>query len=192
MRRAVLVFLAFASPAGLWAHCDRADGPVAAAARAALEQQQPELVLAWVAADQDQELRETYDLAIRARAQGGAGAELAERFLVETAIRLHRQAEGLAFEGVKPAAGPLPGDIALADRALASGNVDAVVAMLQAEIEREVRELFEALEAQQMNRQGALEARRSWVDAYVRYVGFIHGLDTAIKAGPEHGVGHAD
>jgi len=192
MRRAVLLIVALAWPNGLWAHCDRSDGPVATAARAALEKNQPEVVLAWVATAQDQELRQAFGLAARARAQGGPGAEVSERFLVETAIRLHREAEGLPFEGVKPATGALPRDIALADEALVKGNVDGVVALLQADIDKEVRGLFETLRAQQTNREGDLEGRRKWVDAYVRYIGFVHGLNAAIEAGPEHGVGHAD
>lgn len=193
MRKTILLLVAACFlPAGAWAHCDRVDGPVAAAAREALQARQPAKILAWVGAEQDKELRAAYDLALQAREQGGAAADLAERYLVDTAIRLHREAEGLPFDGVKPATSPMPQDITVAEEALAKGQVDGVVALLNEDLSHQVRQLFEAVKSQQAERDRSLEGGRRWVDAYVRYVAFVHGMHAAIEAGPEHGVGHED
>jgi hypothetical protein len=135
-------------------------------------------------------LREAYEFAVELRGQGDRAGELAERYLVETAIRLHRQAEGLSFDGVKPATEPLPRVITAADASLDKGQVDEVVEELGREMEAQVRKLFAAAKGRQAGREESLEAARAWVDAYVRYLGFVDGLHEVIEAGPEHGVGH--
>lgn len=191
-RTAMLLVLGCLLPSGLWAHCDRVDGPVAAAAREALRTGQPVHVLAWVGTAQDRELQAAYELAVKAREQGGPAADVAERYLVETAIRLHREAEGLSFAGVQPATTPLPRVVVIAEQALEKGQVEDVLALLDAELEGQVRRLFAAASSKPVDRGANLEAARHWVDAYVRYMGFVDGLYEAIEAGPEHGVGHRD
>jgi len=189
---AVLLVVGCLVPSVLRAHCDRVDGPVATAAREALRTEQPVKVLAWVGVEQDRELREAYELSVEARKQGGRAADLAEQYLVETAIRLHREAEGLPFEGVKPATNPVPRVIVVAEQALAKGQVDEILALLNAQLDGQIRQLFAAANAKQADRGRNLEGARQWVDAYVRYMGFVDGLYEAIEAGPEHGVGHRD
>jgi hypothetical protein len=194
MKTAAVLALGFALalPSVLWGHCDRVDGPVAVAAREALQVGQLARAAIWVGADQEKELTEAYELAMEARKQGGPAAAVAERYMVEAAVRLHREAEGLPFDGVKAASTPLPADIVAADRALASGRVDELIELLSGELEREVRELYEAAKREEAGREQSVAAGRQWVDAYVRYVGFVHGLHATIEAGPEHGVGHRD
>ncbi|HSL81699.1 MAG TPA: DUF6448 family protein [Thermoanaerobaculia bacterium] len=174
------------------AHCDRLDGPVAGAARAALESGRFEAVQIWVAEPQEAALREAWEMARQARDEGPAAARLAERYLIETAVRLHRQAEGMSYEGVAPAGLALPQDVAAGDRAIESGDVDPVLTLLSEEMRHKTRHLFEEARAALARRDESVEAGREWVDAYVRYIVFVHGLHESIQAGPAHGVGHAD
>jgi hypothetical protein len=194
MRHAFVLMLGLAltMPSAVRAHCDRTDGPVAIAAREALETGEPSKVLIWVGPEQEAELKAAYELSKDARGEGGTAAILAERYLVEAAIRLHREAEGLPFDGVKAASTPLPRDIVVADEAIAAGSSEAVLGMLRSDLEAEVRDLFEAVKRAEQQRGASIDKGREWVDAYVRYVGFVHGLHATIEAGPEHGVGHRD
>jgi hypothetical protein len=157
-----------------------------------MEDQEPARVLIWVGHEQEKELLEAYELAIEARQQGGPAAEVAEKYLVENAIRLHRQAEGMPFEGVKASTTLPPRDITIADEALVKGQVDELLALLKGELEEKVRGLFHSAWSQQADRHQSIEAGRRWVDAYVRYLVFVHGIHGAIEAGPEHGVAHVD
>ncbi len=109
-----------------------------------------------------------------------------------TAIRLHREAEGMPFEGVKPSTTALPRDITIADEALVKGQVDEVLTLLKGALEEKVRGLFDSAWSKQVDRYQSIEAGRRWVDAYVRYLVFVHGLHGAIEAGPGHGVAHVD
>lgn len=179
-------------PAVADAHCDRLDGPVARAARQALESGRFETVQIWVSEPREAELQDAFERAREARTEGDAAAALAERYVIETAVRLHRAAEGMSYDGVKPAGLEVPADVRLGDQALESGDLEPVLALLSEEMNHQVRELFETAQAARARRDENVEAGRAWVDAYVRYIVFVHGLKQTIDSGPAHGVGHAD
>ena len=81
-------------------HCDSLDGPVATAARHAVEQGEVALVLPYVHATGEAEVRQAFDLAARARDLGPEAREVADRWLFETVVRVHRAGEGAAFTGL--------------------------------------------------------------------------------------------
>lgn len=59
-------------------HCDSLDGPVVTAAREALAAGDVELVLPFVHAGAEDELRDAFDLVVKARAMGGEAAAVAD------------------------------------------------------------------------------------------------------------------
>lgn len=118
---------------------------------------------------------------------GGQAKELADKYFIETVIRLHRQAEGMTFTGVKPAQ-PLPPDVAAAEKALEIGDIKVVTDLLSGEMKSGVQKWFEQAMQAKKHKDEGIEAGREWVDAYVKYVVFVHGLHLQIKAGPQHGV----
>lgn len=185
------VFMLVASAGTTWAHCDTANGPVAGAARKALETNEYDLIAIWVGKDQAKELREKFDQCLAVYQKGGEGKELAEQYFIETAVRLHREAGGMPYTGLKPAK-PLPQDIATAEKALETGNLRALTNLLSSELEQKVENWFrKAIEAKK-HKDENVEKGQEWVDAYVKYIIYIHGLYKTIQSGPEHGVGHVE
>lgn len=171
-----------------WAHCDTESGPVAVAAKKALKSGDFKLVAIWVGDDQADELQTRFEQCLEVYQGGGEAQELAERYFMETAVRLHREAEGMSYTGLKPAM-PLPPDIAAAEKALATSDLKPVTGLLSREMERGTGKLFrKALEAKK-HKDESVQKGREWVDAYVKYVIYVHGLHQKIQAGPEHGVG---
>ena len=170
------------------AHCDRVNGPVAQDAREALRTGNFQPAAIWVGKEQTPELRRAFERSLSAYKQGGAGREVAEKYFMETTVRLHRAAEGFPYEGLKPAQ-PVAGDIAAAEKALETGNLKPVLDMLNSEIRNETSKLFQEARDARKNRNDSIEAGREWADAYVRYVIFVHGLHKKIEKGPAHGVG---
>jgi hypothetical protein len=85
---AVLVLLLTGPSA--WAHCDTLDGPVASAVRKALDTGNVYLILPYAPASAEQELQEAFAQARKVRVLGPDARALADRSLLETAIRLHR------------------------------------------------------------------------------------------------------
>jgi len=171
----------------VYAHCDTMSGPVAVAARKALESGDIKLAQIWVGESQDKELKERFRECLSVRKMGGQAKELADKYFIETVIRLHRRAEGMPFTGVKPAQ-PLPPDVAAAEKALETGNIEIVTDLLNEQIKAGVQKWFDQAMQAKKHKDEGIEAGREWVDAYVKYVVYVHGLVLQINAGPQHGV----
>ena len=74
------------------------------------------------------------------------GAEhktLADRAFIETTVRLHRAGEGAPYTGLKPAGTDFGPAIPAAERALESGNLAQVRALLVEELDRGLHARFE-------------------------------------------------
>jgi hypothetical protein len=73
-----------------FAHCDSVDGPVAGAALEALESGNVNLALPYAPASVEDEIRTAHRKAIEAREEGAAASVVADRWFMETVVRLHR------------------------------------------------------------------------------------------------------
>jgi hypothetical protein len=190
MARRLFVAAAFAllvgSPtAPAHAHCDSMDGPVVLAGRRALATRSAEPVLRWVRAGDEPEIRRALAEALKVRELGPEAESLADRFFLETLVRVHRRGEGEPYTGLKPAGGIRPA-IAAADRALAEGDVDALAEKIAARVEEEVRRRFRAALETRDAADGSVEAGRDHVAAYVEYVHFVEAIH-AVLSGHGHG-----
>jgi hypothetical protein len=167
-------------------HCDSLDGPVVTAARHALEADDVNLLLPYVHADGEDEVREVFTLVRTARQESAVAREVADRLLFETAVRVHRAGEGAPFTGLKPAGLDVGPAIPLAERALADGDGSELVALLTDEVRSEAeRRLGTAMAAADDAAAGVPQARR-WVEAMLDLQVWAHGVHTAA-----HGGGHA-
>lgn len=183
----VLMFIAFTTQQ-TYAHCDRKNGPVAVDAKEALKTGDFSKIAIWVGEEQEDELQAKFKQSLAIYNKGGDARELATDYFMETAVRLHRAAEGMPFTGLKPAS-PNPSDIAKAEKALVTGDIGPLQTLLKEELEKETSKWFEkALEAKK-NKDKSVEAGRQWVDSYVKYIIYTHKLYLKIQAGPPHGVG---
>lgn len=179
-----LVLLPLADPAH--AHCDTMDGPVVASARAAMEKGNVTPVLRWVSKEHEGEIREAFAKVLALRTKAPEAAEIADRWFFETLVRVHREGEGAPYTGLKPAGtDPGPG-VREADRALETGNGDALVKALSEAVAEGVRHrLHRAVEAKK-HAEESVEAGREFVEAYVQYVHYVEGIHVA-AAGSAHG-----
>ncbi len=185
----LLTSFVFVFTTTVFAHCDTESGPTAVDARKALETGNFNIAAIWVGEEQTQELREIFDQSLAVYKMGGKAKELAERYFMTTAVRLHREAEGMPFTGLKPAQ-PLPPVIAKAEKTLDTNNLQPITELLATEMQKEIQKWFQkALDAKKDYDGDNVEAGREWVDAYVKYVIFVNGLYKTIQAGPAHGIG---
>lgn len=190
MRRLVMatVIAGFlASPA--FAHCDSVDGPVAGAAIEALETGNVNLALPYAPASAEDEIKAAHQMALTARADGKAAAEVADRWFMETVVRLHREGEGAAYTGLKPAGidyGPV---IPAAEKALETGDPTQVKTLLSGAVERLLEERFkDAQKVLESTRktppQTAVEVAeaRERVNAEFAFIEYAEGIHAALKA----------
>jgi hypothetical protein len=194
---AVAFILSDVGPLGLavpfvFAHCDTMDGPVIAEAQKALEAGDITPVLKWVREEDEPVIRETFARALSVRTLGTAASELADRYFFETLVRVHREAEGAPYTGLKPkGTGISPAEMA-ADKAIEQGSVDKLAGEIGDKLRNEIVARFHRVREKKKHADDSVQAGREYVEAYVRYVHFVDGVHTMIAGhGAEHGAaGH--
>lgn len=162
-------------------HCDSLDGPVVRAAAAALEAGNADLVLPFVPAAAATELAAAFAAALQARRHADARA-FADRAFYETAVRLHRAGEGAPFTGLQPAGldhGPV---IPVAERALAAGDPEPLVALLTETVAHEVHARFAHVEHLARDRAVSVDAARAYTSAMLGLQVWAHALYSAAHA----------
>ena len=133
--------LVLAVPTSARAHCDALDGPVVKAAQRALEMKNAALVLIWVLPQDEAQIRAAFDETLKVRALGVDAKALADRYFVETVVRVHRAGEGAAYTGLKPAGQDMGPAIRAADTAMEQKSVTPVLTLV-AHMEQALREHF--------------------------------------------------
>jgi hypothetical protein len=164
--------------------CDALDGPLVALARKALETGNANHVLPWVRPENENEARDAFEHALKARRLGGLAAELADRHFFETLVRLHRAWEGAPYCGLRPA-GESPGPVMpAAESALETGLVKSLAGLLTEAVRSGLHRHFEAATARKAFSVNDIEAGRRYVEAYEAYVHYVEGLWRAATAAP--------
>jgi hypothetical protein len=176
------------------AHCDSLDGPVTKSIQKALESGNVNPVLAYAPAAAETEIRAAFEKSRKVRALGHEARALADQAFMETAIRLHRAGEGAAYTGLKPAGidyGPV---IPAAERAIESGDLAKLKAVLMEEIEHALRErLAHVRELQKVSLEPKTAAEvphaRERVSEELGFITFAESLhQAALGKGAEHHV----
>jgi hypothetical protein len=163
------------------------DGPVVSAARAALASADVDQILVWVQPADEDEIRRAFARTLVVRALSPEARELADVYLFETLVRVHRAGEGAPYTGLEPAGRDLGPAIPLADSVLATGTVDPLVELVTQEARTGLIRSFDRAVEARTHRTEGVEAGRAYVDAYV---GFIHYVERAYEAAREPAVGH--
>jgi UDP-2,3-diacylglucosamine pyrophosphatase LpxH len=109
-------------------------------------------------------------------------------YFFETLVRIHREGEGAPYTGLKPGEAIDPA-VALADKALESGNVDKLVNVLTGAMANGIRERFTKAYENQKHADDNIEAGREFVESYVIFTHYVEGLHGLIKGGVHHGEG---
>jgi hypothetical protein len=182
----MLAGLALAPQAAL-AHCDSIDGPVATAAIKALDAGNVRLVLPYAPAEAEAEITAAYEEALVVRAKGPEAKALADRYFMETVVRLHRAGEKAAYTGLKPANLDFGPAIPAAEKALASGELEPLLHLVGHQVEHGIQERFEhVLHAPAVKAPATsadVAAARARVSAELGFVGYVEGLYQATKGG---------
>jgi hypothetical protein len=165
------------------------DGPVVRAVQRALEAEDVEVVLPFVHDDGEPEVRAAFEQVLKARAQGGAAQEVADRFLFETVVRIHRAGEGAPFTGLKPAGLDVGPVIPIAEAAIESGSVEDLASFLAEAVRHEATERFDAMQVAKAAAGQGVAAERAYVEAMLGLQVWSHKLYLAALA-PAHGGEH--
>lgn len=182
------VLMLILSPLAAYAHCDAVDGPVATAAVKALDAKNVNLVLLYVPAEAEADLVSAFEQAVIVRSKDAEAKSLADRYFMETAVRLHRAGEKAAYTGLKPAGTDFGPAIPAAEKALEAGTLDGVVSLIS---EKVVHSLMERLrhvaETQTASKTPATRAEvaaaRARASAELAFIGYVEALYRATEGG---------
>jgi len=164
------------------AHCDTLDGPVATAARQALERADVRLVLHWVQPQDEAEVRRVFDETIAVRMLNAQGKQLADRYFLETVVRLHRAGEGAPYTGLKPAGEGVDPGVVLADKTVESGDITRLIEAFSRHMASDMRKRFDRMAAARKFAPGDVEAGRQFVEAYVDFIHYAESVHKAIAS----------
>ena len=185
------LFLAAALWAGAaFAHCDTAAGPVIPEAQAALTAGDVTPILKWVRPADEEAVKTAFSKAVAVRGQSPEAQELADRYFLETLVRLHRAGEGAPYTGIKD--GPVEPIVAIADQALSSGSAEDMIAKVTAHVAHGIREKYDRALAAQKHKDDSVAAGREYVEAYVVYMHYVEGIHAAAMSAGDHAHAGAD
>jgi hypothetical protein len=163
------------------------DGPVVKAAKKALESGNVNLILPWVPKEAENELRKAFKNTLSVRKQSNEAKDLADYWLFETAVRLHREGEGAPYTGLKPAGldwGPV---VPRAEKAIEEEDAEEAIGFIAHTLEEELQERFNDAMAKKKYKENDVNAARKYVQAMLGFELFSHHIYTAIKGGVKHG-----
>ena len=149
------------------AHCDSMRGPVVKDAQRALADRNVYPTLKWVRVEDEESIREAFDMTLAVRGQSEAGRSIADRYFFETLVRIHRASEGEGFTGIKPT-GSVDPAIAAADRALVDGNIDPLADRIAAAVLDGIKHRFTEAREKLLLAEKSVEQGRQYVKAYVQ------------------------
>lgn len=188
-----MVLAAFAvvllTPVTAYAHCDTMDGPTASDGMKALESGNINYALKWIAPEFEAELTEVFELSRKVRVLNEDAKELADRFFIESLVRIHRAGEGAPFEGVKPHGTAIDPKIAAADQSLEAGNLSPLSGMIEPDIQAELEDKFRRAMNLRNYDVNDLAAAREYIEAYVQFFKLAEGEEHE-EYGHVHGHDH--
>jgi hypothetical protein len=172
-------------PPYVLAHCDAMDGPVVKAGQRALDSGNINLALIWIQPSAEEELRHAWAAAASVRKLGDAAKSLAERYFLETLVRLHRSGEGAPYTGLKPAGTHSGPAITAADRAVEAGDAQPVMQLLDRHLESGIHARFKSVKGRAGFERDDVNAGREFVKAYVEFVHYVEGVHAALTGNPD-------
>ncbi|MEW6671840.1 MAG: DUF6448 family protein [Thermodesulfobacteriota bacterium] len=181
----VFGFFAIVVQGAAFAHCDTLDGPVVAAARAALATGDVTPLLKWVSIGEEENIREAFKHTLAVRKLGEEAKQLADMYFFETLVRIHRAGEGAPYTGLKPGAAIDPA-VALADKSIESGSANKLVYALTQALDIGIKERFGRVMKTRQHADESVAAGREFVEAYVQFTHYAEGIHGLLKKGTAH------
>ncbi len=185
---AAVVFMLF--PKKVSAHCDTMDGPAVKDGLKALETGNINYAYKWIFQEYEEELKEIYDLSLKARKLGSEAKEVADRWFLENFVRIHRAGEGASYDGLKPSGTVLEPVVVAADESIDLGNMSPLKDLVTEEEYHALEEKFEKAMALKEFDINDVKAARKYVEAYVTFFKMAEGEEHDHGHHGHHGHGH--
>lgn len=184
-----LFFVLVLSTSVSFAHCDTMEGPLVLDAKKAISQNNVNIVLKWVQAANETDIKDAFDQMMKVRVLSADAKDLAEKYFFDTLVRIHRAGEGVAFTGVKPVGTPIDEKVKAADKSIEVGNLSPLKGKVSKDDLPELTERFEKVMSLKNFDVNNVKAGREYIEAYVQFFKFAEG-EVEGHAAKGNGCGH--
>lgn len=167
------------------AHCDSFDGPALIDAAKALETNNVELIKKWIRAEDEATVVPLFHKTYSLKDGDAEVYEIVKTYFYETFVRLHREMEGAAFTGLKPA-GTTAHITVMSDKALESGDFNSLLIALNKHVNGQLTEKYEKTAALYRVKDRSVEEGRAYVEAYVDYTHAVEAVHDLLEGGGHH------
>lgn len=167
------------------AHCDSYDGPLIKDALKAIGTGKVAPVLKWIDEKHEQEITTLFNKTVSLKGGDKEIYAIVEKHFLETLVRLHREGEGAPFTGLKPAGSVTP-IIALADKAVASGESATLVSELDNHLNKVLTAKYDLVMEKSLRKDASPAEGREYVKAYVEYTHFLEAIHGIIEGDGGH------
>lgn len=181
MKISIIIFLTLSifalgllTPAG--AHCDTLDGPVVKAAQRSLDTGNVNFTLIWVPEEKETEIKEAFNKTLEVRKLSPEAKDLADMYFFETVVRIHREAEGEVYTGLKPAGTDIGLVVPAADRAIENNSSDELVKLLTDAVKNGTLEEYNKAISRKDFNPDDVKAGREYVEVYVPFVHYVERI----------------
>jgi hypothetical protein len=149
-------------------YSDTLDHPVIKTAHNALEKRDITLILKWVKKENGKEIQDLFEKTLIVRNKGKEAQEIADRYFLETFVKLHLAGEGGMYIGKTPA-GVDEHAVPEVDKALETVSVDALVNFIARKVREGIHERFAKVKEAGKNADHSIEAGREYREAYIQF-----------------------
>jgi hypothetical protein len=153
----------------------------------ALEAEEVELILPYVPKDGEGEIRECFERVLEVRTDGALARDVADRWFFETVVRVHRAGEGAPYTGLKPAGLDVGPVIPVAEKAIETGDPEALMDLLSQAVRGEAEERFHHMQHLREHADRGVEQARAYVEAMLGLQVWSHQVFHCMKADPHEG-----
>ncbi len=162
-------------------HCDTIDGPVAQAARKAIEDVHVLHVLPWVPRESEQEARDAFECVMHAREKGEDARKIADQWFCETIVRLHCVGAGIPYTGLRPAVSDPGPAVHLAEKAMENDDLDELKDFFEDLMEEALEKTMDRVRATAGADPVDADAMRKHIDAKIALLHLADALQCLLS-----------
>jgi len=147
---------------------DTLNHPIVKTAHVAFEREDITPLLKWVKKEKEKEIKDLFKKTLIVRNQGKEAKDIADRYFLETFVRVHLVGEGTTYTGKTPA-GVVEPVVIEADKALETVSVDALVKFITRNVREGIHERFAKVKEAEKHANHSIEANREYMEANIQF-----------------------
>jgi hypothetical protein len=149
-------------------YSDTLDHPVVKTAHDALEKRDITPILKWVKKEKGKEIQDLFEKTLIVRNKGKEAQEIADRYFLETFVKLHLAGEGRIYIGKTPT-GVVEHAVTEVDKALDTVSVDALIKLITRMVKEGIHERFAKVKEAGKHSDHSIETGREYREAYIQF-----------------------